>query len=167
MHKRFVFDHYTLTALALRGRMPGRFFVTSSTDLTAVFQDGQRSKITVDGLGGEGLYLDGVDLYDGDKCVARGAFGIVYTKRVEGAHEWMTMLPHIEDNPTERALVMAEAVIAAIHTAAHRRAGTQFGVERGVVAAAARRLIAEGANPTHVRADLVAGALRFTAPEPA
>ncbi len=165
MHKRFVFDNYTLTALALRGRMPGRFFVTSSTELTVVFQDGQRSKITVDGLGGEGLFLDGVDLYDSDKCVARGSFGIVYTKRVEGAHEWMTMLPHIEDNPTERALAMAEAVIAAIHTAA-RRTGLHLRVERGVVAAAARRLIAEGANPAHVRANFVGGALRFTAPEP-
>jgi hypothetical protein len=63
------------------------------------------------------------------------------------------------------ALDMAEAVIAAIHTAA-RRTGAQLRIERGVVAAAARRLIAEGANPVHVRADLVAGALRFTAPEP-
>jgi hypothetical protein len=62
---------------------------------------------------------------------------------------------------------MAEAVIAAIHAAAHRRTGIRIQVERGVVAAAARRLIAEGANPVHVRADLVAGALRFTAPEPA
>jgi hypothetical protein len=165
MHKRFVFDNYTLTALALRGRMPGRFFVTSSTELIMVHQDGRRDRITVDGLGGEGLYLDGVDLYDGDKCVARGSFGIVYTKRVEGAHEWMTMLPHIEDSPTERALAMAEAIIAAIH-AEGKRTGIRIQVERGVVAAAARRLIAEGANPAHVRADFVGGALRFTAPEP-
>ncbi len=64
------------------------------------------------------------------------------------------------------ALDMAEAVIAAIHTAAHRRTGIRVQVERGVVAAAARRLIAEGANPAHVRADFVGGALRFTAPEP-
>ena len=63
------------------------------------------------------------------------------------------------------ALDMAEAVIAAIHTAA-RRTGAQLRIERGVVAAAARRLIAEGANPAHVRADFVGGALRFTAPEP-
>jgi hypothetical protein len=63
------------------------------------------------------------------------------------------------------ALDMAEAVIAAIHTAA-RRTGIRIQVERGVVAAAARRLIAEGANPAHVRADFVGGALRFTAPEP-
>jgi hypothetical protein len=34
MRKRFVFDNYTLTALALRGRMPGRFFATSSTEPT-------------------------------------------------------------------------------------------------------------------------------------
>jgi hypothetical protein len=166
MRRHFRLDHYILTALALRGRMPGRFFVTSSRALIVAHQDGQRGRITVDGLGGEGLYLDGVDLYDGDKCVARGAFGIVYTNRAEGAHEWMTMLPHIEDNPTERALAMAEAVIAAIH-AEGKRTGVQLRIERGVVAAAARRLLAEGANPAHVRADFVAGALRFTAPEPA
>lgn len=65
------------------------------------------------------------------------------------------------------ALDMAEAVIAAIHRAANRKTGTRINVERGVVAAAARRLIAEGANPAHVRADFVDGALRFTAPEPA
>jgi hypothetical protein len=65
------------------------------------------------------------------------------------------------------ALDMAEAVIAAIHAAAHRRTGIRVEVERGVVAAAARRLLAEGANPAHVRADFVGGALRFTAPEPA
>jgi len=65
------------------------------------------------------------------------------------------------------ALDMAEAVIAAIHRASNRRTGIRIEVERGVVAAAARRLIAEGANPAHVRADFVAGALRFTAPEPA
>ena len=63
------------------------------------------------------------------------------------------------------ALDMAEAVIAAIH-AEGKRTSTQLRVERGVVAAAARRLLAEGANPAHVRADLVAGALRITAPEP-
>lgn len=64
------------------------------------------------------------------------------------------------------ALDMAEAVIAAIH-AEGKRTGIRIQVERGVVAAAARRLIAEGANPAHVRADFVGGALRFTAPEPA
>jgi hypothetical protein len=74
-------------------------------------------------------------------------------------------MPAITTDHTD-ALDMAEAVIAAIHTAA-RRTGAQLRIERGVVAAAARRLIAEGANPAHVRADFVGGALRFTAPEPA
>jgi hypothetical protein len=60
---------------------------------------------------------------------------------------------------------MAEAVIAAVH-AAGNRTGTRLRIERGVVAAAARRLLAVGANPAHVRADFVAGAMRFTAPEP-
>ena len=64
------------------------------------------------------------------------------------------------------ALGMAEAVIAAIH-AEGRRTGVQLRIERGVVAVAARRLLAEGANPAHVRADFVGSALRFTAPEPA
>lgn len=74
-------------------------------------------------------------------------------------------MPAITPDHTD-ALDMAEAVIAAIHAAGNRRSGTRIRVERGVVAAAARRLLAEGANPAHVRADLVAGALRFTAPEP-
>lgn len=75
-------------------------------------------------------------------------------------------MPAITTDHTD-ALAMAEAVIAAIHRASNRRTGIRIEVERGVVAAAARRLLADGADPAHVRADLVGGALRFTAPEPA